>query len=251
MIKIDNSGASRVSVVIAAYNEEKSIATTINDILNQDFSEPIELLVCDNNSKDRTVQIATKLGARVVNETQKGTRFAYHRAFQEAQGEIIVMLNADVRVDRNYLKTVVNHYQDPDVVGVGTHVKFYNAPPYINWIWSIIHRIGVLASKLGYNDGITTFWGASLSSTKDVFNKVGGFNHGSNTNEDMIYTRLINEHGKTIYTYDTIARLDGRRYAGNPLKALMKWINGVGCNSIFIGLGMGSKITNFEDIRED
>ena len=251
MLKIDNrSQNTRVSVVIPAYNEEAVISNTISDILNQRFDEPVELLVINNNSTDKTAQIAEELGAKVVLETEKGTRFAYDRAFREATGDIVVMINADVRVDSDWLQTIVSKYDDPGVVGVGTHIRFIGAPAYVNWFWWLNHMIAKVLSKLGFNDGIITFWGASMSSTKEVFEKVGGFNHGTNTNEDMVYTKLINKHGKTIYTYDTVAKLDGRRYAGNPITAFKNWIGGIGANSLFVGAGMGSKIKDFKDVRE-
>lgn len=249
MVTIDNKNKVRVSVVVPAYNEQKNIAATIADILNQDFAEPIELLVVDNNCTDNTALISSKLGARVVPEKEKGTRFAYHRGFADATGDIIVMINADVRVDSNWLSTIVNEYKDKTVVGVGTHVKFTNCPWYVNLVWFGLYNLGTFLNYYGFNKGVRTFWGASMSSTKEAFNKVGGFNHGTNTNEDMVYTNLISQYGKVVYTHKTVARLDGRRYSGGPLSAARNWYNGIGRNALFIGAGGESKVKDFEDIR--
>ncbi|QQG40200.1 MAG: glycosyltransferase family 2 protein [Candidatus Aenigmatarchaeota archaeon] len=81
-----------VSVAIPAYNEEKAIARVIRD-----FKKPYvdELIVVDNNSKDRTADFARRAGARVVRETKQGYGHAIMRGMREAKGDWIVVVDAD------------------------------------------------------------------------------------------------------------------------------------------------------------
>ncbi|HSX19356.1 MAG TPA: glycosyltransferase, partial [Candidatus Saccharimonadales bacterium] len=51
-----------ISVVIPAYNEEKSIVKTLESLKNQTYQGKVEIIVVDNNSTDNTAQIAEKLG---------------------------------------------------------------------------------------------------------------------------------------------------------------------------------------------
>ena len=83
-----------VSVIIAALNEEAAIASVINSV-PKDLAD--EIVVVDNGSKDRTAEIASTAGARVVKEPVAG----YGRAFRAGlrvisqQCEIVVFLDGD------------------------------------------------------------------------------------------------------------------------------------------------------------
>ena len=83
-----------VSVIIAALNEEVAIAKVINSV-PQNLAD--EIVVVDNGSKDRTAEVATAAGARVVNEPIAG----YGRAFRAGlrslspECEIVVFLDGD------------------------------------------------------------------------------------------------------------------------------------------------------------
>ncbi len=87
-----------VSIVIPAYNEEE----TIGKVLDEVFSEikklkqyKFEVIVVNNNSKDKTAKIAEEKGAKVVMEEKPGKGRALARGFKETKGEIVIMLDAD------------------------------------------------------------------------------------------------------------------------------------------------------------
>jgi dolichol-phosphate hexosyltransferase len=80
-----------ISVVIPCYNEEGGIAKVIPTLPN--FID--EILVVDNNSSDRTAQVAESLGARVVSEKRQGYGRAYKTGLPAATGDIIVTMDGD------------------------------------------------------------------------------------------------------------------------------------------------------------
>jgi glycosyltransferase involved in cell wall biosynthesis len=81
----------KISVIIPCYNEEKTIEKVIKSIPKEVF----EIIVVDNNSTDKTAEIAKKLGARVLKESRQGYGFALQRGFKKAKGDIIVTLDGD------------------------------------------------------------------------------------------------------------------------------------------------------------
>jgi len=85
---------SFISVIIAALNEEAAIETVINSIPKHLADE---IVVVDNGSKDRTAEIATAAGARVVNEPIPGYGRAHRRGLRSISPkcEIIVFLDGD------------------------------------------------------------------------------------------------------------------------------------------------------------
>jgi glycosyltransferase involved in cell wall biosynthesis len=83
----------RVSVVFPAYNEEAGIAAAVTDFGSLEAVD--EVLVVDNNSRDRTSAEAERAGARVVKESRQGYGNALRRGLAEAQGEYVVLAEPD------------------------------------------------------------------------------------------------------------------------------------------------------------
>ncbi len=81
----------KISLVIPCYNEEGGIAKVIPTV--PEFID--EIIVVDNNSSDRTAEVAQSLGARVVSETRQGYGCAYKAGLPSAEGDIIVTMDGD------------------------------------------------------------------------------------------------------------------------------------------------------------
>jgi glycosyltransferase involved in cell wall biosynthesis len=88
-----------VTVVFPAYNEEPNIAQAVREFLSlkkDDGSQIVDtVLVVNNNSKDRTDELARAAGAQVVLETRQGYGNALQRGLREAEGELIVLCEPD------------------------------------------------------------------------------------------------------------------------------------------------------------
>src|SRR5437867_4093008 len=93
----------KVSVVIPAYNEEHYIADCIRSVQKQQVSFPYEIIVVNNASVDKTEEVTQDLGAIVVNESKKGLAYARAAGLEVAKGEILVYLDADVRLTEDWL----------------------------------------------------------------------------------------------------------------------------------------------------
>ncbi|MDD5054512.1 MAG: glycosyltransferase family A protein, partial [Candidatus Nanoarchaeia archaeon] len=65
-----------ISVIIPAYNEEDSIEKTLISLKNQKTKVPYEIIVCDNNSTDKTFKIAKKIADKTVKEKKQGGAYA-------------------------------------------------------------------------------------------------------------------------------------------------------------------------------
>jgi glycosyltransferase involved in cell wall biosynthesis len=83
----------RVSVVFPAYNEQAGIGAAVSDFGGVEAVD--EVLVVDNNSRDKTAERAAAAGARVVREPRQGYGHALRRGLAEAQGEYVVLAEPD------------------------------------------------------------------------------------------------------------------------------------------------------------
>ncbi|CAB5079440.1 Glucose-1-phosphate thymidylyltransferase (EC [Olavius algarvensis associated proteobacterium Delta 3] len=107
----------RVSVVIPAYNEEETIEEVIRDFGSR--KEIDEVLVVDNNSRDRTGERAHHAGARVVTETRQGYGCALRRGLDDALGDIVVLTEADGSFQAKDIPKFLQYLKDCDMV-IGT-----------------------------------------------------------------------------------------------------------------------------------
>ncbi|MBN2491452.1 MAG: glycosyltransferase family 2 protein [Planctomycetes bacterium] len=107
-----------ISVVIPAYNEEATIGHVVHDFRTNGLYVD-EVVVVDNNCRDRTAEVAAAAGARVVSEARPGYGCALRRGLDEARGEILVLTEADGSFRAGDLKKMVVYLEDAGLV-VGT-----------------------------------------------------------------------------------------------------------------------------------
>lgn len=86
-------GGKKVSIIIPAYDEEATIEQVVADFHGHPVVD--EVLVVDNNCKDRTAELAAGAGARVVAESAPGYGRALLRGLREATGDYLVLVEAD------------------------------------------------------------------------------------------------------------------------------------------------------------
>jgi glycosyltransferase involved in cell wall biosynthesis len=94
----------RISVVTPCYNEEIGVAVVLGDMP----SCVDEVIVVDNNSTDRTADVARSLGAKAVLETKQGYGAAYKAGFENASGEIIVTMDGDGTYPRGFIPVLLD-----------------------------------------------------------------------------------------------------------------------------------------------
>ena len=82
-----------VSVIVPAYNEEATIGAVVRDYVACEYVD--EVIVVDNNCKDRTAELAREAGARVVQESTPGYGSALRAGLEAATNDIFVLTEAD------------------------------------------------------------------------------------------------------------------------------------------------------------
>lgn len=87
----------KISVIIPTYNGEKTIERTIRSVVNQKCACEIEILVCDDCSTDRTVEIANQFNCRIfTNEKNSGgPNKGRNTGIRNATGDYLAFLDQD------------------------------------------------------------------------------------------------------------------------------------------------------------
>lgn len=101
----------KISVVIPCYNEEDGVQQVMRSLPGS----VDEVVVVDNNSTDRTAEVAASLGARVVPEKKKGYGAAYKAGLPAVTGDITVTMDGDGTYPTEQIEEVIDHLVDNDL----------------------------------------------------------------------------------------------------------------------------------------
>ena len=124
-----------VSVVIPCLNEEENIEACVVAALTalRDAGLSGEVVVADNASEDRSAELATAAGARVVHEPRRGYGSAYLAGFGAARGKYIVMGDADLTYDFNEIPNFVRELDDGAQLVMGDRMDNIQ-PGAMHWL---------------------------------------------------------------------------------------------------------------------
>ncbi len=110
-----------LSVIVPAYNAERTIKDCIESLLNQDYKDKYEVIVVDDGSTDDTAQIMTRYypAVKFIKQSNAGPAAARNRGASEANGEIILFTDSDCVPQRDWIRMMVEPFhENKDVVGV-------------------------------------------------------------------------------------------------------------------------------------
>jgi cellulose synthase/poly-beta-1,6-N-acetylglucosamine synthase-like glycosyltransferase len=182
---INGNFTTKVTILIAARNEEARINYTIDDILAQDYPKHLtEIIMVDDHSTDRTAEIIRSYADRGVkllqlNEDKPLNSYkkkAIAQAISLSTGDLMVATDADCRMGTKWLSSVVNYFETNDSVMISSPVAYFEERNLFEYMQTLefAYLIGIGAAFIG-NGRASTCNGANLAYRKDVFYEVGGF----------------------------------------------------------------------------
>ena len=186
----------KYSVIIPAYNSEKTIALCLDSILNQSISiENYEVIVVDDGSIDNMANIVTQYDkVKLIRQRNQGPATARNLGAKEAQGEFILFTDSDCELEKNWLEEMVRPFTDEQIGGVQGRYKTKQKR-----VIALLDQIDIEGRyhkmmKRKYIDSIGTY---SAAYRRDVFNKLGGFNTNYKTacGEDIEFSFLLSKSG--------------------------------------------------------
>lgn len=174
-----------VSVLIAARNEELNIKNTIEDVLAQDYpSHLIQLIIVDDHSTDRTSEIVRSFadkGVKLIVLNEKDALNSYKKkaiseAIKHSEAELIISTDADCRMSRKWLNTIVSIYESGDYKLISSPVIYFEEKNLFEEVQSLEFLFLISLGASGIGNGMpTTCNGANLAYRRDVFLELNGF----------------------------------------------------------------------------
>ena len=194
-----------VTVLIAAYNEETTIASTIQSVLGSSY--PLtEIVVIDDGSKDRTGAVATEeFGShpyvKIISKPNGGKASALNVGIEHATGELLFCIDADTELSTDAIERLVPYFEDASVGAVAGSVEVGNVHNLLTLWQSIEYRTSQNMDRRAYAqlNAITVIPGAIGMWRKSAVVEVGGY-ESTTLAEDMDLTWKIRRAGYRMET---------------------------------------------------
>lgn len=112
-----------ISIIVTTYNYEKYVREAVNSALDQDFSSAYEVIVVDDCSTDRTLQILDEFDSliRINNKKNLSIEVSVNKAIRASTGKYIVRLDADDYLDSCFLSEMFKHIESENVFYYGDY----------------------------------------------------------------------------------------------------------------------------------
>ncbi len=206
----ENRTQYRVSVLIAARNEESNIGNVLADLSRQTYpTELYEVIVASDGSSDKTEEIVRRAAAQcanvklvVVNQCPRGyspKKHAIESAFRHSQGEIILATDADCRLGERWLESMVSYFT-PQVGFVVGFSQFGCKGEPQNFLerlqaFDFLQLMGAAAGACNLGTPLAAS-GQNLGYRREAFSAVGGYSKVAHrvSGDDVLLLQLIRAH---------------------------------------------------------
>jgi len=177
----------KLSFIIPAWNEEVLIGATITSLhlASEDFE--YEIIVANDGSEDRTADIASELGAKVVHCMNRQIGPTRNDGAKAATGDVYIFVDADTIVSKKVVGETVEAIHNGAVAG-GSFPIFEGELPLFAKVLTPILRITFKMLRVAA--------GAYLFCTRESFEKAGGFDPKFFAAEEVHLSNKLHEFGK-------------------------------------------------------
>lgn len=210
------------TIITASYNSEKTIADTINSVLNLKFSS-FEFLIIDGNSNDSTMTIVESfvpkfaekgISYRYISEKDSGIYDAWNKGIRLSKGDWISFLGSDDEYLSNALELYYNYIQaNPETNYISSQVELINNHGEVlnvigkAFVWEEIVRDMKIAQVGSFHH-------------KSLFEKIGFYNDEYKIVGDLEFFIRCKEHIKPTYFEEITARMLNEGMSNQFYKAL-------------------------------
>lgn len=167
------------SIIIPAFNEEDYLEKTLSHLNEVMVTIPLngEIIVTDNNSTDRTAEIATNMGAKLVFEPVNQISRARNAGARQATGRYLIFIDADTIAPASLIQAALNNLESEKCVGGGATVQTDEKIPFmvaaVLGYWNFLSRTLRLAA------------GCFVYARREEFEATGGFSENVYATEEI------------------------------------------------------------------
>jgi biofilm PGA synthesis N-glycosyltransferase PgaC len=231
----DNKTVSfpKVSIVIAAYNEEKYIHLALESTCALNYPN-YEIIIVNDGSTDGTLQkleeFAKKQPIRIISKLKnQGKASALNDAMMCVDGEIILFIDADAELEPDVLRHLIPHFKHSRVAAVAGNPRIKNTDNFLCRMQSLEYTsiISTIRRSQRVWGRIMTFSGAIFALRKSAYFDVGGFDPNAPTEDIDLTWKLQRRFWDVFYENNAVAWIVTPRTYKGFLRQRLRWTRGL------------------------
>jgi poly-beta-1,6-N-acetyl-D-glucosamine synthase len=238
--------APKVSVIVPAYNEEKTIASSFASVLSLNYPS-LEVIFVDDGSSDQTLEVVTEVSSRfpqipvtIVSKPNGGKASALNMGLMHAAGDLVMCVDSDSRLDADGLRLAVQHFEDPHVGAVGGHVHLASTHNALLLFQQLEYLLALNFPRrtLSLFGAVPVVPGPAGIFRREALLQVGGYVESkTNFAEDAeLSIRLLAKGWRILSDEDLIAYTEGPEDLNSVLRQRYRWVRGM-YQAVFAHIG--------------
>ena len=245
-----------VSVLIPAYNEERVIWASINALLASNYKS-LQVIVVDDGSRDLTASIVARAFGNDSRVTlvrrphNGGKSSALNAGLEVADGEYIVVMDADTVPDVDFIGRMLQPLQQDRADAVAGNVKVSTGAGLITSCQRIEYVSVLNSTRLfqGCTGNITTIAGAAGAMRRSTLRAVGGYSSNTKAEDADLTLRLAHNGFRLLYVRDAIVHTEVPSSWRGLFYQRVRWIYGnlqcIGSHLRRKGALVGTRMSGF------
>ena len=220
-----------VTVIVPAYNEEAGIAATVRSALAS--RHPTEVIVVDDGSTDRTVEVVRRLRRRLpeirlIRQENAGKAAALNTGLAAARSDLVVMVDGDTILDRDAVGWLVAHFTDAAIGAVSGNAKVGNRRGLLGRWQHIEYVIGFNLDRRVYDvlRCMPTVPGALGAFRRSAVLRVGGVSEDTLAEDTDLTMALERDGWRIVYEERALAWTEAPATVGQLWKQRYRWCYG-------------------------
>jgi cellulose synthase/poly-beta-1,6-N-acetylglucosamine synthase-like glycosyltransferase len=225
----------KVTIIVPAYNEEKVIAKSISSLLKQTYKN-LEILVVDDGSKDLTYQIAKNFefqsgtrSLRALTKPNSGKANAINYGIKHANGELIMVVDADSKLETNAVELMARYFNDPEIAAVAGSVYVSNQNNLITKLQALeyIEGLNMVRNGQAFLKLVNIIPGPIGMFRKDALYEVGLYDDDTFAEDCDVTLKLIAKGYKIDFESDAVAYTEAPEHILDLIKQRYRWTRGI------------------------
>lgn len=228
-----------VTITVPVFNEEKTVEKTVESLMDLNYpKDKLQLFLVDDGSTDNTWQVLQKFkdysNIKIFHKENGGKFTVLNFALSQTTTPFFGCLDADSFADRESLVRLMSTFEkDSSIMAVVPSVTVCNSKNFIQSAQVAEYYMGVYFKKmLGFLKAIDVTPGPLTVFKKEVFDNIGGYRHGHNTEDMEIAYRMQTHNYKIEHCHDAYVYTNTPGTIKKLYKQRLRWIFGFLNNTI-------------------